>query len=748
MKTIRCFVGVFLPGLVLAAFCLPQIAQAQAQGQVTTIATGGSDPRFVVVNPVTNMAYVSNYQSGNVTAVDGNNNTTLITVDANPFGLAVNPATNKIYVADFGAQLVTVIKASQNNQTITVQTGRGPYEIGVDQQRNVIYVLNYYDDTVTVINGSTDTPIKTVTVGSRPCAIAVNRFTDKVYVANCSSANVTVIDPTNNYHTLNISTGGNPDSLAINLQTDKIYVTDYNSQELTAIDGATNNTSTVATGNNPISVAVNPVTNQIFVANYGSSSVTVIDGSNLTQITNIQVGQDPYEIAVDAVTGLVYVANEYYYSSSVSVIDDNEGDPTYLTVIQTIPVGKEPVSIAVNPVTDRIFTANQYDSTFSVIYYSLSNAAQFIPVPPCRLIDTRNNGGAIPGGSFRSFPVPTLGGCNIPSTASAFSLNITVVPQGPLGYLTIWPTGEDQPIVSTMNSPDGRLKANAAIVPAGYQGDVNVYVTNTTNVILDIDGYFTVPGSTTYQFYSLPPCRLVDTRQTNGDLGGPYLQAGQSRDFPLLESSCIPQGLGIQAYSLNFTVVPHPSGQELSYLTVWPKGVQQPNVSTLNNTTATLVANAAIVPAGTGGDIEVYPSNSTDLLIDINGYFAAAGNGGLSLYAIQPCRALDTRQVGSGQPFTGLWNPPAGLDVVNGPCAPPTSAGAYVFNATVVPSGSLSYLTLWPHGSPQPGVSTLNAIDGDVTSNMAIVPTADGSIDAYAAGLTHLLVDISSYFAP
>jgi hypothetical protein len=42
----------------------------------------------------------------------------------------------------------------------------------------------------------------------------------------------------------------------------------------------------------------------------------------------------------------------------------------------------------------------------------------------------------------------------------------------------------------------------------------------------------------------------------------------------------------------------------------------------------------------------------------------------------------------------------------------------------------------------------LNARDGAVTSNLAIVPNINGSIDAYAAGLTQLLLDISSYFAP
>ena len=57
-----------------------------------------------------------------------------------------------------------------------------------------------------------------------------------------------------------------------------------------------------------------------------------------------------------------------------------------------------------------------------------------------------------------------------------------------------------------------------------------------------------------------------------------------------------------------------------------------------------------------------------------------------------------------------------------------------VFNATVVPQGSLGYLALWPDGQPQPVVSTLNAPDGAITSNMAIAPASpQGKIDAYAA---------------
>ena len=200
-----------------------------------------------------------------------------------------------------------------------------------------------------------------------------------------------------------------------------------------------------------------------------------------------------------------------------------------------------------------------------------------------------------------------------------------MVTTGHLGYLTIWPTGEGQPIVSTMNSPDGRTKANAAIVPAGSNsGSVSVYVSDTTNVILDIDGYFATGGSSTLEFYPLTPCRVVDTRGPDGDLGGPYLQGQQVRSFPVLESDCqIPSSA--EAYSMNFTVLP--KGSRVGYLTVWPSGETQPAVSTLNDPTGTNVANAALVPAGTGGAISTYVTDDTDLLIDVDGYFGPAGCG-------------------------------------------------------------------------------------------------------------------------
>lgn len=122
--------------------------------------------------------------------------------------------------------------------------------------------------------------------------------------------------------------------------------------------------------------------------------------------------------------------------------------------------------------------------------------SNFVPLTPCRIIDTRNGGlGAglgtpyMPAKSTRTFAVLSSS-CGIPSGALAYSFNITVVPRGPMPYLTIWPWGQTQPLVSTLNSYSGAVVANAAIVPAGVNGAVSVYADGDTDLIVDVNGYF------------------------------------------------------------------------------------------------------------------------------------------------------------------------------------------------------------------------------------------------------------------
>ena len=419
-------------------------------------------------------------------------------------------------------------------------------------------------------------------------------------------------------------------------------------------------------------------------------------------------------------------------------------------------------------------------STFNNQFTSLSGtqviatsrqALQFYPVTPCRISDTRNGTGftgqfgppSMAGGATRAFNIlssPCAPG--IPATVTGYSLNFTVVPpsQGPEANLTTWPVGlaTGMPNVSTLNYY-GNVVANAAIVPAGTNGAIDVYASYPTDMLFDINGYFAPPLSSGLEFYPVTPCRIADTRDGTGftgQFGPPSMVGGATRTFSILSSPCaaaIPSS--VAAYSLNFTVVP-PAGGPESNLTTWPAFLAgMPNVSTLNYY-GNVVANAAIVPAGTNGAIDTYVVDPTDMLFDINGYFAPSGSSGLHFYPVTPCRIADTR---NGTGFTGQFGPPSMVggatrtfSILSSPCAAaiPSSVAAYSLNFTVVPpagGGPEANLTTWPNCLPMPNVSTLNFY-GNVVAGAAIVPTCTGgAINVYVSYPTDVLFDINGYFA-
>jgi DNA-binding beta-propeller fold protein YncE len=754
---------------ILSALIVFAVGLLSLEAQVVTATVAAAaEPRYTIVNSSTNKVYVlgdcvqgcAYNQAGTVTVIDGNTlSEQTVNVSYKPVGIAANFTTNKIYVAGCtdnycsNPGVLTVIDGNTLS-TQSVSIGHNPAALTVNSTTNKIYVA--CTGSVTVIDGAT-LATQSVTARNIPTAIAVNQTTNKIYAvySEYSSYGVVFVIDGNTLATQRVVVGFLPVSVVVDATTNKIFVANQCGQSsygcgrgtVTAIDGRTLASYETYVGYRPGPIGVNTSTHTVFVANQcgsynncsGQGSVYGIDETTYSY-SGVTVGINPQDLEVDAVSNRVYVSNFYacptcYGTSTVTAVDWAR-----LTAFP-VAVGTSPSQMAFNPQTDQLYVPNAVDNTVSVIGGHAK--LKFVSVTPCRLVDTRNSG-PIQGGTSQTFNVPQLGGCNIPNSAAAYALNVTVVPHGNLSYLTLWPSGPRVPQISTMNSLDGRVKANAATIAAGLNAAVSVYVTDTTDVILDINGYYTPASQQSYQFYPLTPCRLVDTRNANGDLGGPYLHGAQERDFPVNQSACLPHNVTIKAYSLNITAIPHPAGQQLGYLTVWSAGDSRPTVSTLNNPTATYVANAALVPAGANGGIAVYPDQNTDVAIDVNGYFAAPGQGGLSLYPASLCRVIDTRSYPYYQPFSGQM----AIGVLGSNCSVANASQAYVFNATVVPSPSLGYLTLWADRGTQPVVSTLNAPDGAVTSNMAIVPNLDGMTDAYAAGTTHLILDLYGFFAP
>ena len=126
-----------------------------------------------------------------------------------------------------------------------------------------------------------------------------------------------------------------------------------------------------------------------------------------------------------------------------------------------------------------------------------------------------------------------------------------------------------------------------------------------------------------FQFFSVTPCRIVDTRNPAGVTGGPALAGQGTRSFPVQSQCGVPTTA--KAAVLNMTVVGPTGG---GHLRVWPFNTPIPLVSTMNfDPGEPAIANGAIVPLGSDPSLQISvflgtgSGTNAHLVIDVNGYF-------------------------------------------------------------------------------------------------------------------------------
>ena len=140
-----------------------------------------------------------------------------------------------------------------------------------------------------------------------------------------------------------------------------------------------------------------------------------------------------------------------------------------------------------------------------------------------------------------------------------------------------------------------------------------------------LDPASTPAGSRGLDFYTVPPCRLLDTRDPPGPAGGPALAHGNSRVLAIAGSCGIPASA--QAIAANVTIV-HPSGP--GHLTLYPGDMATPPTSSLNFSPGQVRANSVVLPLATDGtgtlalrSVVVGPGQ-VHAIVDVSGYFAPA----------------------------------------------------------------------------------------------------------------------------
>jgi hypothetical protein len=160
-----------------------------------------------------------------------------------------------------------------------------------------------------------------------------------------------------------------------------------------------------------------------------------------------------------------------------------------------------------------------------------------------------------------------------------------------------------------------------AVTPPHATGAVDVVVTNPGGAsATKANAFFYAPPSAATDFYTLTPCRLLDTRNAAGPLGGPALGASAQRTFTVTNTCGIPANA--TAIAVNVTTV---SPAAPGFLAIYPGNAFPLGTSSLNFTPGKNRANNAFLYLATNGTgtvgIQNNSSGALNVLVDVVGYF-------------------------------------------------------------------------------------------------------------------------------
>jgi hypothetical protein len=361
-------------------------------------------------------------------------------------------------------------------------------------------------------------------------------------------------------------------------------------------------------------------------------------------------------------------------------------------------------------------------------------ADSFIPVAPVRLLDTRPTP-MLPGGVR---PIQVVGVAGVPVGATAVSLNVAAVTPVRAGHLRVFPTGGAVPTASVLNFGAGKNTPNHVVVPIGADGSVSVYAGDTTNVIVDINGYFLSDGSGSQYVPVVSPTRIL----VPSFLPGAATTTPSSINVAVLGSGGIPAS-GVSAVLVNVGALnPTTSG----HLRVYSAGDPLPDSSTHNFSAGDSRMNLVLVRPGADGKITVYnaASGSVTVTVDTVGYFTSVGQ---SFKPVRPIRAIDTRELafGDGLPVA----PGAFREVqIRGFAGIPVGARNVVINVAAVNPAGVGSIDVGPSGASPVLPSFMHPL-GENVANLVVVPIgSDGKIRIVNNSLstTHVIADITGYF--
>ncbi len=295
------------------------------------------------------------------------------------------------------------------------------------------------------------------------------------------------------------------------------------------------------------------------------------------------------------------------------------------------------VRLGANDGAFKIFVSTDTDIVVDITgYYAppSQTGLYYHPLPhPVRLLDTRAGATACytPEAPLQGDTTMTQLGtttCDnvlIPAGALALTGNATTVSPQANGFLTLFPADAARPLIASANFQPGVNLNSPFMVGLSPSGEFNLYVASTTDLVVDVTGYYSTQLNDSngqgLLFNALAgPSRLLDTRAGQTACYMPNAQmTGGTSYMQASTGACSNVPAAAQAVVGNATTV---NAAANGYLTFWPSDASQPFIATSNYRTGITFNRHFTVGLGNDGSFKRYAASTTDLVVDLVGYFA------------------------------------------------------------------------------------------------------------------------------
>ncbi|GAC1445233.1 MAG: hypothetical protein NVSMB55_25170 [Mycobacteriales bacterium] len=370
-------------------------------------------------------------------------------------------------------------------------------------------------------------------------------------------------------------------------------------------------------------------------------------------------------------------------------------------------------------------TSSPNDSPPPAYLQSTPRNSRYVGVAATRFVDTRGGIGAPSGPTSKlTISVPS----QVPPDATGVVLNVSVVGPSNTGFLRAAAAGS-QPRTTALNYVTGQSVTGLVVTQMDSQRRVDLTLyTSSSNLVVDLVGYYTQASGSGGHYAALAPQRFVDTRSGQGTSAGP--RTGEVT--VQLPSSVPASATGVV---LDVSVV-DPTGS--GYLRLAPTGTA-PTTTALNFSGGQSETGLAVTRTNNGSLTVSIAGNPTQLVLDVVGYYDAGSSSGSSYVATTPQRFLDTR---GGLGATG---PGRGPLTVSLPASVPAGATGVVIDVSVVSATGKGYLRLSAPGDA-PTTTSLNFLGGSNTTGLALSAIRNGQITLTVYGATtQLVADLIGY---